>query len=283
MDVQNNKLKGDDGKFVPFEKTANMGGKLNGGKPGFLIIHYTAGGTASGAISTFKDTTPGNRTSAHVVVDHDGSITQMVPFDTVAWHAGASRWKGVQGINDFAVGIEIVNWGKLKKDAAGNWKSWTSASVPADRVVLEEHKHFPGKVEGWEMFDEPQLEASINAARAIVSHYGMSGWDLVGHDDISPLRKVDPGPAFDMDVFRSRVFGEEADSFNNMVFRVNSPSGLNMREKAGVADSRVIKNLADKAEVHVIAQPGSWWLVAEIKGGNDDVTGFVHSNWLIPK
>jgi N-acetylmuramoyl-L-alanine amidase len=280
MKIENHKLKGHDGKFVTFEKTTNMGGKLTGGKPRFLIMHYTAGGTASGAISTFKNTA--GSTSAHLVIDHDGTITQMVPFDTVAWHAGKSRWKGVDGINSCSIGIEIVNWGIVKKDAAGLWKSWTGTTVPADRVVLEQHKHFPAQAAGgWEIFDEAQISTCIDIARTIVSHYGMSGWDLVGHDDISPLRKVDPGPVFDMDNFRAKVFGEQEDAFNDALFEVNSPEGLKMRE-AGNPGSTVIKNLPNKAKVNVIERSGKWWLVAEIKNGNDDVTGFVHSNWLIP-
>lgn len=282
MKVDNHKLKGDDGKFVPFVKTTNMGAELSGGQPRFLIIHYTAGGTAAGAINTFQDTTPGHRTSAHLIIDHDGTITQMVPFNMVAWHAGASRWKEIDGINNHGVGIEIVNWGLVKKDAAGVWRSWTGASLPDSRVVLEEHKHFPGKVSGWEIFDETQINASIGAARAIVSAYGITGWDLIGHDDISPLRKVDPGPAIDMDIFRAHVFGQEVDSFDDALFRVNSPEGLNLRENAGLTNSRVIKKLPDKTLVHVINRTGTWWLVAEIKNGNDDVTGFVHSNWLVP-
>ena len=283
MKVDDHRLKLDSGKFATFVSTANMGGPLANGAPSILVVHYTAGGTASGAIQTFKSQSASGRTSAHLVIDHDGKITQMVPFDRVAWHAGASRWRGHDGINQHAVGIEVVNWGKLSRTGGGGWVSWTGASVPASRVMLAPHKHFPGQEHGWEIFDEAQIEALIAACRAIVSAYGIQGWDLVGHDDISPMRKIDPGPAMAMDSLRSRVFGREDDAFDNRLFRVNAPGdGLNLRENAGLANSRVIKKLPHDTTVHVVEVVGSWALVAEVIAGNDDVTGFVHMNWLVP-
>lgn len=279
MEIKGHKLIDDAGNKVPFVETKNHGGNLTGGKPKYLIIHYTAGGTADGAVSTFTKTTP-PRTSAHFVVDHDGSITQLIPCNKVGWHAGKSRWKTHDGINDHSVGIEIVNWGKLLRTGAG-WKSWTNRSVADDRVIVEEHKHSPGTDYGWELFDPAQIEATIGIARAIVEHYDLEPWDVVGHDDISPKRKIDPGPAFDMDRFRARVFGREVDSWNEDVFVVSSSSGLNMRVQPGV-NERLIKNLPDKTEVNVVERRGNWWLVAEIVNGEDDVTGFVHRNWLMP-
>ncbi|HEX2555385.1 MAG TPA: N-acetylmuramoyl-L-alanine amidase [Microvirga sp.] len=282
MKVVGARLRGTDGEDVRFVKTGNMGGKLQGGQPRYLVIHYTAGANASGAIKTFQNGEPGKRTSAHLVVDHDGSIAQMVPFDTVAWHAGASRWKGDDGLNACSIGIEIANWGKLEQHADGSWMSWTGkARVPKERVVLAEHKNALGTVHGWEMFDEEQYEATIAAARAIVAAYKMEPWDLVGHDDISPVRKIDPGPAFNMDRFRARVFGREVDTWNDTLFRVSSPSGLNMRIGPGIGE-KTIKNLPDGTMVHLIQKTGVWWMVAEVVGGNDDTTGYVHSHWLMP-
>ncbi len=284
MKIENHRLKLDNGKFCAFEKTENMGGTLVGGRPKVLVIHYTAGADAAGAIKTFKNTNTDKRTSAHLVIDHDGTITQMVPFDRVAWHAGPSRWRSVNGVNAISVGIEIANWGKLKKTAAGGWVSWTGASVPSSRVVLEKHKHFPQDGDlGWEMFDPAQIEAVIGAAQAIVSHYGIGGWDFVGHEDIAPLRKIDPGPAVDMDILRARVFGREEDAFDDRLFKVDAPGdGLNLRENPSIADSRIIKKLPHGTIVHLIERVGLWALVAEVVGGNDDVTGFVHTNWLVP-
>jgi N-acetylmuramoyl-L-alanine amidase len=283
MKVDNHRLKLDSGKFAPFVTTDQMGGQLQVGKPRILVIHYTAGGSAAGAISTFRNGKPGNRTSAHLVIDHDGKITQMVPFDMTGWHAGPSRWRGLNNINSHSVGIEVVNWGKLSRMASGGWSSDYGHSVPADRVVLASHKHFPGAEHGWELFDEAQIEALIGAAGAIVHAYGIGGWDLVGHDDIAPFRKIDPGPALRLDMIRARVFGREDDAFDDRLFKVNTPGdGLNLRERPAIADSRVIKKLPHGALVHVIERVGAWALVAQVISGADDVTGFVHGNWLIP-
>ena len=279
MKIRKHRLIDDDGQNVPFSKTKNKGGKLVGGKPAALIIHYTAGDSASGAIRWFKNRE--SEASAHLVIDHDGSITQMVDFDTVGWHAGTSRWRGGRSVNRYSVGIEIVNWGKLSKSGSGEWVSRTGSSVASTRVIVAEHKHSPGKEHGWEMFREPQMDACLRAAKAIVTEYEIKPWDLVGHDDITPRRKIDPGPAFDMDAFRSQVFGRMEDSWNSDLYRVIAEDGLNMRRDPSLA-KKPLKNLPKGTVVHLIEKTSTWWLVAEVLAGNDDVTGFVHSSWLEP-
>lgn len=279
MKIKNSRLVDDGNKAVTFTASPNIGGKLSGGKPRFLVIHYTAGGTGDGAVSWFKN--PQSKVSAHLVIGHDGEITQMVPFDTVGFHAGASRWKGVKGLNSHSIGIEIANWGLVQRTAAGGWVSATGKPIPAERVVLAEHRHSPGAVHGWEVFDEAQYNAAVAAAQAIVTEYGMTPWDVVGHDDISPVRKVDPGPAFPMDRFRSVVFGRQEDDWDDIIFTVSSPDGLSLRVDPAVG-GKLIKKLADGTRVHVIEKPGIWWLVCEVIDGKDDVTGFVHSHFLQP-
>lgn len=279
MRIRNSRLVGDDNRTVPQETTPNQGSRLNGGQPRFLVIHYTSGGTMSGAVSWFKN--PAANASAHLVIDHDGSIVQMVDFDTVAWHAGSSRWRGVRGVNSCSIGIEIVNWGKLRHTGSGGFASRVGTPVPSERVILDEHKHAPGRTEPWEVFDESQMMAAVRAAQAIVSEFGIQPWDVVGHDDISPRRKIDPGPAFEIDLFRSLVFGRSEDDWNNALFAVQSPSGLNMRDEPKLS-GKLLKNLPDGTAVNLIEPHGLWWLVAEVVDGDDDVTGFVHSNWLTP-
>lgn len=282
MKVVDHKLVADAGDpAIRFDASPNTGGTVRGGKPQFLVLHYTAGGTGAGAVRVFKDATPGSRVSAHLVIDHDGSITQMVPFDTVAFHAGASRWRGKTGLNAWSVGIEIANWGQLQRDANGTWRSWTGAEIPAERVMMAEHKNSPGRAHGWEIFDEAQIEATVAAARAIVSAYGMDEWDMIGHDDISPFRKIDPGPALAVDIVRARVFGEEMAGPDGSVFKVDSDTGLNLRTGPSL-DAEKIKNLANGTPVRVIERAGPWWLVAEIRNKQDDTTGYAHSRWLMP-
>jgi len=281
MRIRQHKLVAEGDEVIRFDTTKNTGGKLDGGRPRFLVIHYTAGGTVQGAVSTFKNDKGEGRVSAHIVIGHEGELVQLVPFDTVAWHAGESRWKDVAGLNRCAIGIELVNYGKLVETASGTWQSAYGHPIASDRVVVEEHKNHPGRRYGWQTFTPAQNEACLAVARAIVAEYKLTPWDLVGHDDISPLRKIDPGPAFDMDRFRGRVFGREDDSWNEDRFKVASKTGLNMRVAPSI-EARLIKNLADGTEVHVVQKAGLWWLVAEIVNGNDDTTGYVHSHWLMP-
>ncbi|MEK1852072.1 MAG: N-acetylmuramoyl-L-alanine amidase [Phyllobacterium sp.] len=82
--------------------------------------------------------------SAHLVVRRDGCITQCVPFNVVAWHAGRSQWisrNGTRfaGLNSNSIGIEIENWGPLHR-SGGSWVSWTGAGVDGSKVIEAGHK-----------------------------------------------------------------------------------------------------------------------------------------------
>lgn len=279
MRVKNHKLQGDDGRNVPYVQTPNGGKAISGGKPRFLVIHYTAGASLQSAVNWFKN--PRAKASAHLNIGHDGSIIQMQPFNKVCWHAGKSSWKNVKGLNSHSVGIEIANWGKLEKSASGGWLSWTNAQIPNEQVVLAEHRNHPGRVHGWQAYEESQFMATVEAAQALVEEYGIRPEDVVGHDDISPGRKVDPGPAFDMDKFRALVFGREEEDWEDLTYKVRSNSGLNMRTGPGVHFDK-IKTLDDNAEVSVIEREGTWWMVSEVEGGSANTTGYVHSRWLRP-
>ena len=276
MKVSKHRLLDSSGKGVPFDETPNKKGLLKGGKPKYIIIHYTAGATAQSAINVFNN--PAHQASAHIVLGHDGAITQMAKFNERCWHAGQSRWQGVTGLNSHSVGIEIANWGWLN-GGAGNWKSWVGTRVPDDRVIEAAHRN-DGVTRGWEIYDPEQIVACIDIVRAIAKAYGLGPKEVLGHDDISPGRKQDPGPAWDMERFRSAAFvrNDDGDSFQ-LTYRVESNSGLNMRTGPGVENEK-IKNLPDGTVVVKVETQGAWWLVSEIVGGTPDDTGWVHSNWL---
>jgi N-acetylmuramoyl-L-alanine amidase len=271
------RLINEDDNAVPFVSTTNKGGTLSGGKPKFLIIHYTAGGSAEGAIRWFQ--TAGANASAHLVIAKSGAITQMVPFNTVGWHAGRSTWKTINGLNAHSVGIEIVNWGLLF-GAPGNWKSWTGAAVPDGRVMQAKHKNFePNRVHAWEIFDEDQLNATVAAAAAIITKYNIPEESVLGHDDISPVRKQDPGPAFPMELFKSLVFGRS--EVEGAVMKVSSATGLNLRTGPGI-NFDVVENLEDGRRVVPMGRDGAWWEVTTLNAaGEQDKTGWVHGNWLV--
>jgi N-acetylmuramoyl-L-alanine amidase len=276
MRVKDFRLVQADGKAVKYIAASQSGGALT---RRFLVMHYTAGGSGAGTASYFAGKQA--KASAHLVIDRDGTIIQQVEFDTVAFHAGVSAWKGLSGLNRHSIGIELANWGQLSKSATG-FKSYTGVNVPPEDVVFGEHKNFPGKEYPWEAFPSAQFEAAVAAASAICSAYDIPEEDIIGHDDIAPNRKIDPGPAFAMALFRSRVSGRMEDGApQSATYRVASPTGLNLRAGPAI-DQKPIKLLPDGALVRLIERGSPWWLVAEINAaGQDDVTGYVHSHWLV--
>jgi N-acetylmuramoyl-L-alanine amidase len=186
---------------IPVVPSPHIGGEL---KPEFLIVHYTASGPGSDIASYFAQGAAD--VSAHLVIRRNGSVKQCVPFNRVAWHAGKSRWVGkdgrqYSGLNNFAIGIEIENWGPLQK-LNNTWLSWKSSRVDKSKVIEARHK-FGVPDCGWEIYTNAQIEAAIAAARAICGAYAIK--DIMGHDDIAPGRKSDPGPAWNMETFRKRV------------------------------------------------------------------------------
>lgn len=165
-------------------------------------MHYTAGAKADGAISWFRN--PEANASAHLVIDRDGAITQMVDFNRVAWHAGKSAYSGLEGINGYSIGIEIANAGKLSKGGDGKWRNWADNAVADSEVVVATHKNEAHEA-GWHRFTSQQIQASIEVGIALRDKYKLI--EVLGHDDIAPKRKVDPGPAFPMLSVASKIMG----------------------------------------------------------------------------
>ena len=126
-----------------------------------LVLHYTGMPDAAGAIARLSD--PAAKVSCHYLVAEDGQIVRMVPEDKRAWHAGKSRWRGVDNLNSCSIGIEIVNQG---------------------------HEI------GYRPFPEAQIDALIPLVADIVGRYGITRGNVVGHSDIAPARKQDPGELF---------------------------------------------------------------------------------------
>lgn len=261
---------------VPFIKSPNIGGSIT---PKFLVIHYTASGPGSDIARYFSN--PAAKVSAHLVVRRDGSVSQCVPFDTKAWHAGKSRWVDLSGavhtgLNSNSIGIEIENWGPLRWNGSG-WLSWTGAIV--DPALVAEARHKFGTPDGgWETFTEAQVETVVEIARAICDEYGIR--EIVGHDDIAPGRKSDPGPMWKMDSFLARVFGRSTDADPLMIVR--SATGLNLRAGPGVSEPKLTDApLPDGTKVRVHQANGQWRFVTTINAnGDEDLSGWVHGNWL---
>ena len=217
-------------------------------KPTFLILHYTATDSASSPINWFKDTkTNTDRIAAHIVLGKDGAITQLIPFNRKANHAGASNWDGHDGMNTMAIGIEIVNPGQVSK------------VFPAknNKIIKVSHKNNPpgtGTNEFWFAYPPAQLAALYQLCKAILLAYPAIKTTL-GHDDVSPFRKTDPGPAFSWDAFNLAVYG--ATSPVGKIFTVNT-AGTNFRKIPNTQGNDPIKKLSIGYQVGLIAVQGEW-------------------------
>ncbi|MBT0667645.1 N-acetylmuramoyl-L-alanine amidase [Novosphingobium profundi] len=167
--------------------------------PRFVVMHYTAGASARGSAAWLAN--PASGASAHLVIGREGEVLQCVNFENRAWHAGRSTWQGLSGLNDHAIGIELANWGPLAAQDEG-WASPDGKPVPA---ILARHRH-GGPECGWERYPAIQLETAAAIVGTLAQAYPIR--EILGHDDIAPTRKRDPGPAFDMADFRKTVFGD---------------------------------------------------------------------------
>jgi len=189
-----------DGKPVSQKPTPNRGGAIS---PSLLVIHYTAGFTAASAIATL--TNPNTPVSAHLVIDRDGSVTQLAPFNIKTWHAGDSAWKGRRMCNGFSIGFELVNVGPVNKRGDGKLVTEVANKIlpPADVVEARhpngESTHF------WQVYPEVQFDVTSEIAKVVCDTYKIK--EVAGHYDIAPKRKRDPGPAFSLSRLRARLFG----------------------------------------------------------------------------
>lgn len=138
-----------------------------------VVLHYT--GMTSGQAAVDWLCNPNSKVSCHYLVDEDGSIVQMVDESDRAWHAGVSSWHGEIDVNSVSIGIEIQN----KGHSAG------SPSFPAEQM------------------------ASVAAlTRDIMERHALGPQQVVGHSDIAPGRKIDPGEAFDWDSLAAQGIGQ---------------------------------------------------------------------------
>ncbi len=126
-----------------------------------LVLHYTGMLTASGALDWLRN--PASKVSAHYFVDEGGKIHRLVDETRRAWHAGVGAWRGHRDINERSIGIEIVN---------------------------------PGHELGYGDFPPQQISAVIALCGKILNQHPIPPRNVVGHSDIAPGRKSDPGERF---------------------------------------------------------------------------------------
>ena len=127
----------------------------------FIVFHYT--GMQSEVVALKRLYNSKSKVSCHYFIDEKGCITKIVPEEFSAWHAGKSGWKNFRFLNKFSVGIELVN---------------------------------PGHDFGYHKFSEKQIRSLKKISKTLISKYNIIGSNIVGHSDIAPLRKKDPGEKF---------------------------------------------------------------------------------------
>lgn len=136
----------------------NHGDRRDGARPELIVIHYT--GMTSCAEARDRLCDPAAEVSAHWIIAEDGRVEQLVDETRRAWHAGAGSWRGQGDVNSRSIGIELAN--------------------PGDRP-----------------FPEPQMAALEMLLGRIMARWSIGAEGVIGHSDMAPGRKIDPGPRFD--------------------------------------------------------------------------------------
>ncbi len=261
--IQGNRLVG---PGVSFVETPNKGGDLS---PRYLVFHYTAGKSAANSIGWL--TNPESQASAHLVVARNGRVTQLAPFNVKAWHAGISHWDGLSGLNSYSIGIEMDNAGPLKK-VGEKYQAWFGTLYGEDQVIYGKHK-LDDQPRWWHAYTEAQIQKALELAQLLVRHYGLK--DVVGHEDIAPDRKRDPGPAFPLEHIRARVLGRKEEERER--YEVTA-SALNIRSGPGVEFPSVTEPLKRGVVVLLLGQRDRWSKVELVKNG--DIEGWVRNQFL---
>lgn len=263
MKIVNHRLHRDDGTPYAFRTVPGVGPVI---KPRWLVMHYTADGGSS-ALNWFASSSNTDKVAAHIVIARDGGITQCVPFNRKANHAGPSEWKGVKGVNSHSIGIEMVGYG-IVSGGPGNYKAG-GKTLPDSEVLSATHK-FGKPTCGWTRYPQAQLDAALELAKLLVREYGLE--DVVGHDDVSPGRKQDPGPAFPMATFRADALQKNAGPIGDPI---PAPAGLKPIERFRVKTTLNVRGGPGAANATVAGsplQPGSTVRGAEEQDGWKRIT-----------
>jgi len=138
----------------------------------FLIFHYTGMKTEKAAIDRLTDIK--SRVSAHYLIKQNGEIITLVPDLYTAWHAGKSVWKNYSSLNKDSIGIEIVN---------------------------------PGHDINYKKFSKIQLAALVRLSKFLIKKYRINSKNILGHSDIAPERKKDPGEKFPWKLLSKKKIG----------------------------------------------------------------------------
>jgi N-acetylmuramoyl-L-alanine amidase len=190
-----------DGIRVPVRSTPNRGGKIT---PTILVLHDTAGRLDSKSAVDWM-TNKAARASAHLCVGRDGSVTQLAPFNVATWHAGKSSYRGRANVNQFSIGIEIVNPGAMTPGPEGYAQAWYKENFHIDKYGIQRVKDADHGDAWWMPYTSEQIAVVTAIAKELVFAYRLQ--DVTTHYAISPKRKVDVNPLFPLGALRREVYG----------------------------------------------------------------------------
>lgn len=206
MRLKNHKIEG-----VPFLAAAFTGGEIT---PEIVVLHDTAGRLDKGNSAAYLASANVAKASVHFVIERDGTVTQLVPTNRMANHAGKSSYHGRSGCNAFSIGIELVNPGKMLPvngaggEAGRSWFGVTYADDPAAQIDIayaETTTHGEGM---WMSYPEGQIAALLQLLTALFEAIPTLT-DITTHWYVSPGRKVDVNPLFPLRQIRDVVLGQD--------------------------------------------------------------------------
>lgn len=167
----------------------------------FVIIHYTGMQSEIESINRLKN--PRFKVSCHYLINRKGKIRQMVKDRDIAWHAGKSKWKKLKDLNRCSIGIELVNRG---------------------------HKF------GYQDYSKNQINSLLKLCQGLKKKYSIKKENFLGHSDIAPLRKIDPGEKFPWKKLSKHNFGrwyKETKQIRNLIKKRTENNFYNNLKKIG--------------------------------------------------
>lgn len=273
--IVNDILQGPD---IEYHRTTKSSGKI---KPKFLVIHYTAGSSFRNDVATLSSSNV--QASCQLVIGQDGEIAQIGKLTDCLWHAGQSSWRGYNGLNRYSIGIEVTCPGPVDViEDYGNMaliKYWWGKTARVDKSTLV---YAPptngGPPRWWVQFTEAQIQKLIEVGSLLMAHYNLQ--EAVGHDQIAPTRKIDPGPCCPKSVFDilngrnvSDEFEPNSPALNHGIVFGTNGEGLNFRDSP---NGTITGKLPETTPVEILSQNGVWLQVRTPAG----YVGWVHGKYV---
>jgi len=291
LKVVNNKLVATDStEHIAYVGTDKRSGKVRAME--YIVIHYTASANYDADVRTLS--TSSAQASCQLVLSPEGEITQIGDLNDALWHAGRSKWRNRNGLNKYSLGIEVTCPGPVEyigsEGGVRTFKTWYGAKLYEDAApkwnfVQAKHKN-GGPEKWWAGFTSKQIEVLSELVPILVEHYNIK--EVVGHDDIAPSRKIDPGPCCPdslWSIFEGRIDVDDEEIVTTppeshikkttaQVYGITDDSNLNVRDDI---KGRIIGSIPEGTLVTILKNK-SGWVYMETPNGH---RGWVFGKYLV--